>query len=85
VKVWSQDTILFKLTAVLGDCIVAFTRKDLFRYKAMVEAATKKKSSIVYGRLPPEVRAQQARMFNDPTSGSNILVASDAIGMGLNL
>lgn len=40
---------------------------------------------VVYGQLPPETRSQQARLFNDPTSGYDILVASDAIGMGLNL
>ena len=39
----------------------------------------------MYGRLPPAIRAEQARRFNDPDSGYDILVASDAIGMGLNL
>lgn len=37
------------------------------------------------GSLPPDARKQQAKLFNDPLSGYNILVASDAIGMGLNL
>ena len=27
----------------------------------------------------------QARLFNDPSSGYEVLVASDAVGMGLNL
>lgn len=35
--------------------------------------------------MPPETRTSQARLFNDPDSGYDILVASDAIGMGLNL
>jgi ATP-dependent RNA helicase SUPV3L1/SUV3 len=35
--------------------------------------------------LPPQTRADQARLFNDPDSPYQILVASDAIGMGLNL
>lgn len=39
----------------------------------------------VYGALPPEARAQQAALFNAPRTGFNVLVASDAIGMGLNL
>jgi ATP-dependent RNA helicase SUPV3L1/SUV3 len=26
----------------------------------------------------------QARLFNDPHSGANVLIASDAIGLGLN-
>lgn len=40
---------------------------------------------MVYGALPPETRRQQARLFNEPGSGYDILVASDAVGMGLNL
>lgn len=40
---------------------------------------------IIYGGLPPETRRAQARLFNDPDSGYDVLVASDAIGMGLNL
>ncbi|CAG8837197.1 10071_t:CDS:2, partial [Racocetra persica] len=32
-----------------------------------------------------ETRSQQAKLFNDPNSGFDVLVASDAIGMGLNL
>jgi ATP-dependent RNA helicase SUPV3L1/SUV3 len=35
--------------------------------------------------LPPQTRSEQARRFNDPDSGYDILVSSDAIGMGLNL
>ena len=40
---------------------------------------------MVYGGLPPEMRRMQARLFNEPDSGYDVLVASDAIGMGLNL
>jgi hypothetical protein len=32
-----------------------------------------------------ETRALQAKSFNDPDSGIDVLVASDAVGMGLNL
>ena len=39
----------------------------------------------VYGGLPPEARTAQALLFNTPRTGRNVLVASDAIGMGLNL
>ena len=37
------------------------------------------------GALPPEVRRRQARLFNDPENDYSIMVASDAVGMGLNL
>ena len=40
---------------------------------------------MVYGALPPEMRRQQARLFNESGNGYDVLVASDAVGMGLNL
>jgi ATP-dependent RNA helicase SUPV3L1/SUV3 len=40
---------------------------------------------MVYGSLPSETRADQAKIFNAPDTGYDVLVASDAIGMGLNL
>lgn len=68
-----------------GDCVVAFSRKDLFAIKREIETTTSFKCCIIYGTLPPKTRLEQARLFNDPDSGYDILVASDAIGMGLNL
>ncbi len=38
-----------------------------------------------YGSLPPETRTQQARLFNHLSEDYPVLVASDAVGMGLNL
>ncbi len=37
------------------------------------------------GSLQLQARTQQASLFNTPKSGFNVLAASDAIGMGLNL
>ena len=68
-----------------GDCVVAFSRNDIFAIKREIERLTKFKCCVVYGSLPPQTRSEQARLFNDPDSGYDILVASDAIGMGLNL
>ena len=68
-----------------GDCIVLFSRVGIHAMKQEIEKKTGKRCAVVYGRLPPETRAQQARLFNDPDSGYDILVASDALGMGLNL
>ena len=53
--------------------------------KKDIENITQKRVAVVYGSLPPEIRAQQAKLFNDPDNDYDILVASDAIGMGLNL
>lgn len=68
-----------------GDVLVAFSRKKLFWLKEKIEKATKHRCAIIYGSLPPETRSEQARLFNDPNSGYDILLASDAVGMGLNL
>lgn len=68
-----------------GDCIVAFSRSGIFGIKTKIEETTGMKCAVVYGKLPPEVRSEQARLFNDPDSGYDIIIGSDAIGMGLNL
>lgn len=65
-----------------GDCIVVFSRKDALIMKNAVESFGKK-CSVIYGNLSPEVRRQEASKFKN---GQNqILIATDAIGMGLNL
>lgn len=68
-----------------GDCVVAFSRSDIFAIKREIESNTEHKCCVIYGSLPPSTRSEQARRFNDPNSGYDVLVASDAIGMGLNL
>ncbi|UIZ25241.1 hypothetical protein KXD40_009062 [Peronospora effusa] len=68
-----------------GDCVVAFSRRDIFQIKRDIEIKTGEKCCIIYGQLPPETRSQQARLFNERGNSYNIMVASDAIGMGLNL
>ncbi|KAI4122448.1 MAG: hypothetical protein LQ338_005811 [Usnochroma carphineum] len=68
-----------------GDCVVAFSKVQIHSLKRELEIKTKKPVAVVYGSLPPEVRARQAELFNDPNNNYDILVASDAIGMGLNL
>ena len=68
-----------------GDCVVAFSRKDIFAIKREIETKTPHKCCVIYGSLPPLTRTEQARRFNDPDSGYDVLVASDAVGMGLNL
>ncbi|KAL8840703.1 MAG: hypothetical protein Q9170_001221 [Blastenia crenularia] len=68
-----------------GDCIVGFSKLMIHRYKQWLETTTGKPVAVIYGGLPPEVRAHQAVLFNDPNNDYDVLVASDAIGMGLNL
>ena len=68
-----------------GDCVVVFSRAGIHTMKSEIERLTQKRAAVVYGSLPPEIRSQQARLFNDPANDYDFLVASDAIGMGLNL
>jgi len=68
-----------------GDCLVTFSRRGIYTLKKRIEREGKHLCSVVYGSLPPETRTKQATMFNDDTSDLDVLVASDAIGMGLNL
>lgn len=68
-----------------GDCFVAFSRSRIFDIKQKIEKETDIKCSVAYGRLPPELRTEQAALFNKPGTGYDVMVGSDAIGMGLNL
>lgn len=79
----SLDGNLMKLRK--GDCLVSFSRKSIYSLKEIVERRCGLKAAVIYGSLPPEARSEQARLFNDPNSGYDILIASDAIGMGINL
>jgi hypothetical protein len=72
-----------------GDAVIAFSRTNVLAMKAeisrMINPATSKpfKVATIYGTLGPEVRRSEAQRFS--TGDAEILVATDAIGMGLNL
>ena len=61
--------------------VVAFSRRDVLSLKQQL--SEKYAVSVVYGNLSPEVRREEARRFRE--GESQILVATDAIAMGLNL
>jgi ATP-dependent RNA helicase SUPV3L1/SUV3 len=65
-----------------GDAVIAFTRKDVLTLSARFRQWGFGVASI-YGALSPEVRRTEARRFN--SGEADILVATDAVGMGLNL
>jgi ATP-dependent RNA helicase SUPV3L1/SUV3 len=64
-----------------GTAIIAFSRKDVLRLKQNFSAYFS--VSVVYGNLSPEVRREEARRFR--SGETQILVATDAIAMGMNL
>ena len=61
--------------------VIAFSRKDVLQLKQQL--SRQYKVSVVYGNLSPEVRREEARRFRE--GETEILVATDAISMGLNL
>ncbi len=61
--------------------IVAFSRKEVLSYKHRL--SQEYKVSVIYGNLSPEVRREEARKFRE--GETEVLVATDAIAMGLNL
>ncbi|XP_061735872.1 ATP-dependent RNA helicase SUPV3L1, mitochondrial isoform X2 [Nerophis ophidion] len=67
-----------------GDCIVCFSKNDIYSISRQIEARGSE-CAVIYGSLPPGTKLSQAKKFNDPDDPCKIMVATDAIGMGLNL
>ncbi|MBF0614700.1 MAG: hypothetical protein G8237_13185 [Magnetococcales bacterium] len=66
-----------------GTAIIVFSRSAVLGLKAEIEQRTGLPTAVLYGALPPEVRRLQAYRF--ASGEAQLLVATDAIGMGLNL
>lgn len=65
-----------------GDALICFSRRKVLETAGFLERSGKK-VSMIYGSMPPETRKTQIdRFINGNTS---VIVATDAIGMGLNL
>jgi ATP-dependent RNA helicase SUPV3L1/SUV3 len=65
-----------------GDALICFSRRRV------LETASRLQNdghtvSMIYGSMPPETRKKQIQQFN--TGKTKVIVATDAIGMGLNL
>jgi ATP-dependent RNA helicase SUPV3L1/SUV3 len=65
-----------------GDAVVAFSRRAVHENREFLVAAGHRVATI-YGALSPEVRRAEAARFR--TGEADVLVTTDAIGMGLNL
>ncbi|NLG99571.1 MAG: hypothetical protein GX491_19620 [Chloroflexi bacterium] len=63
--------------------LVAFSRRTVLGLKADLEKKYNRTVAVVYGNLPPDVRLRQAERF--ASGEAEICVATDAVGMGLNL
>lgn len=65
-----------------GDAVVAFSRRAVHENREILVARGHRVATI-YGALSPEVRRAEAARFR--SGDANVLVTTDAIGMGLNL
>jgi len=78
-KVLPKWTSLEKLED--GTALIAFSRSDVLKLKQKLQK--KYSVSVIYGNLSPEVRRDEAKRFREKKT--QILIATDAIAMGLNL
>jgi ATP-dependent RNA helicase SUPV3L1/SUV3 len=65
-----------------GDAVVAFSRKAVVEMQGAI-AKLGFSSAAIYGSLSPAVRRREAARFRN--GEADVLVATDAIGLGLNL
>lgn len=65
-----------------GDAVIAFSRREVLYWRDTLTSAGFSVATI-YGNLSPEVRRAQAALFRE--GKVDILVGTDALGMGLNL
>ncbi|HTW85561.1 MAG TPA: helicase-related protein [Candidatus Sulfotelmatobacter sp.] len=65
-----------------GDAVIAFSRRAVIEYQQQVVRAGLG-SAVIYGSLSPGVRRREAERFR--TGAAQVVVATDAIGLGLNL
>lgn len=77
------ETKVFKVDhAKKGDAIICFSRKKVLETAAYLQQKGRK-VSMIYGSMPPETRKAQIARFN--SGKTDVIVSTDAIGMGLNL
>lgn len=65
-----------------GDAVITFSKGGVLGISELIEKAGLK-TSVIYGNLPPTARKYQVELFT--TGETEVVVATDAIGMGINL
>jgi len=65
-----------------GDALICFSRKRVLETASRLQQDGRA-ASMIYGSMPPETRKKQIKQFID--GETTVIVATDAIGMGLNL
>lgn len=77
-----NEDFTFPVDVRKGDALVVFSKRSV-QYCAAELQAIGKSCSVVYGALPYDVRKNEVNRFLN--SETDVIVATDAIGMGLNL
>ena len=65
-----------------GDAVIVFSRRAVLATAAELQQLGKK-TSVIYGALPPASRREEVRRFAE--GESTVVVSTDAIGMGISL
>lgn len=66
-----------------NDAVILFSRRRVLEVAKEIKEQFGLKPSVVYGALPYKARKQQVDLYN--SGRTDIIVATDAIGMGMNL
>ena len=80
--VFEENDFTFPAGVQRGDALIAFSKRMVLAISSAL-AEQNIESSVIYGNLPPETRRNQMKAFLD--GETDVVVSTDAIGMGLNL
>lgn len=81
--VMDKDRFMFKKECIRrGDAFIVFSKKSVHAVASDLRSMDID-ASIIYGALPYDVRQNEAEKFRNGTT--DVVVATDAIGLGLNL
>lgn len=80
--IWEEESFSFPKDLQKGDALIVFSKKKVLHVAALL-VKQGYSVSVLYGSMPPETRRKQVGQFRKGLT--DILVATDAIGMGMNL
>ena len=79
---FDRDDFTFPKSVKNGDALIVFSKRDVLSCAAVLQRAGIN-CSVVYGALPYDARKSEVARFLE--GETKVIVATDAIGMGMNL